>query len=272
MLTASAEVVAARSLTETMSDALFREIRNCILELTPGFQPGSRLTVDQLARRYQVSATPIKDALKTLESRGLVEVRPRRGVYVVLLSQTDIREILAIRQSLEQASVTMCDGAFPPAILSRLERCLKASEAATAINDSERYRKEDAAFHRLFVEAGHNARLVELYQQMLDQLQIVEIYTPRTPNHVRVSLKEHRRLVALAKAGDLRALQEEIGAHWARSTARILDGYGRYIHDQGRVGRRLRVPVEKGSLGSAQRAIRPSDRTIKLKSARPVGN
>jgi len=223
--------VSPRRLGDTIAETLERTIQEYIVQLRPGFEPGQRISVDKLARGFGVSATPVKEALKRLEVHGLVQIRPRRGIYVTRLSYTDVEEISAVREALEEAALRMCRGPLSAELVAQLEDALYACEASFAAQDFERYRREDLRFHRLFVEAGGNQRLVMLYQSLLDQLGIVLVYTPRTVRNIEASLQEHRRLVELAKAGDLKGLERELAAHWESSKKRIYAGYAEYLQD-----------------------------------------
>jgi DNA-binding GntR family transcriptional regulator len=71
-----------------------------------------------------------------------------------------------------------------------------------------------------------------LYQSLLDQLRLFIVYTPRVACYIEASLQEHRRLVELARSGDLAALETELAAHWERSKERIFAGYTTYLQDR----------------------------------------
>jgi DNA-binding GntR family transcriptional regulator len=204
-------------------------LRNAIVQIAPGFEPGQRISVAEVAAQYGVSATPVKEALKRLEAVGLVEIKPRRGIYVTRLSSRDVEEICALRAALEQAAIRMCDGDLGADIVANLERTLVECEQSVAVGDVERYRDGDLRFHRLFVEASGNQRLVTAYDTVLSQVQSVQLSAPRSPDHIEVSLREHRDLLETARNGDLNRLEAEIGAHWQRSTKRVLAWYHQYL-------------------------------------------
>lgn len=217
------------TLRETIAERLARVIREYILQLRPGFEPGQRIRVRELAMAFGVSTTPVKEALKHLEVHGLVQIRPRHGVFVTRLSLRDVEEIVAIRAGLEQLALRLCGGRVQPDLMAALERAITACETHISAGDFDRYRQEDIVFHRLLVEAGGNQRLVALYQGLLDQLQIVHVYIPRTSANVRASLREHRRLLEVIRIGCLESIEQEIAAHWERSKSRILDAYAMYL-------------------------------------------
>ena len=71
---------------QTHTEKLAADIANAIL--SGAFPPGSRLDEQTLAHRYNVSRTPVREALRQLTATGLIEIRPRRGAVVAMVSQT----------------------------------------------------------------------------------------------------------------------------------------------------------------------------------------
>jgi len=71
-------------------------------------KPGERLNEFQLARQLNVSRTPVREALLRLQAQGLVESRPRRGIFVVDLSQEDVQKINSLRIILEAEALRLC--------------------------------------------------------------------------------------------------------------------------------------------------------------------
>lgn len=216
---------------ETIAARLAMVIREYILQFRAGFEPGERIDIQELATEFDVSTTPVKEALKRLEANGLVEVRARRGVFVCILSQRDVEEIVTIRAALEQLAVRLCGGHVAPEHLAALERSYAACEALITVGNMDEYRRADMDFHRLLVEVGNNKRLVALYQVLLEQSQAALAFTPRTPQNIWDSLQEHRQLLDVLRAGDLDVIEAEIVAHWERSKARIVAGYAAYLRE-----------------------------------------
>ena len=81
-------------------DRIFQLIRQDILTCT--LSPGEELREAELARRYQVSKTPVRDALQKLELEGLIEIEPRRGHRVRPISMSDAEDILELREILKR--------------------------------------------------------------------------------------------------------------------------------------------------------------------------
>jgi GntR family transcriptional regulator, carbon starvation induced regulator len=88
------------TLTEQIADTL----RTDIIDGT--FAPGQRLTMAELTVRYQVSATPLREALQHLAAQGMVDIDPRLGASVPPISRAHLRDTYAVREMLEVAAVT----------------------------------------------------------------------------------------------------------------------------------------------------------------------
>ncbi|WIY53554.1 GntR family transcriptional regulator [Devosia sp. YIM 151766] len=214
----------------TIAEALAQRLQSMITQLEPGFEPGRRLDVEAIAGQFGVSATPVKQALKSLEAKSLVEIKPRRGHFVTLLSGDDVREIMNARGALEQAAIRACASrGLPEAILDALKQAFDRCQRAISNQDYEDYRRADLQFHRLWMVAGGNRRLVELYDILMAQAQIVYVYAPHSPEDIKASTVEHENLLRIAESGDLSRLEEAIGQHWNKSADRALGRYQAYL-------------------------------------------
>ncbi|HAA47289.1 MAG TPA: hypothetical protein DCE03_02200, partial [Synergistaceae bacterium] len=83
---------------ETLREAIFRK------EL----KPGDKLVENDLAEKLDVSRTPVREALRMLESEGLIERNPRKGLFVKGFTAEDVMEIYSIRQALEALAIRIC--------------------------------------------------------------------------------------------------------------------------------------------------------------------
>src|SRR5690606_30885126 len=122
-----ARVVAGEScVTEESADSrrlvrtsVFQQLRADILSCA--LRPGSQLQERQLVERFQVSKSPIRDALLKLEEQNLIEVLPRKGYRVKPVSVADARELYELRQLLERECVSGLIEDAAPAVLSALD-------------------------------------------------------------------------------------------------------------------------------------------------------
>lgn len=130
-----------RTLREVVAD----RIRTMIL--AGDLAPGERLFEDHLAAQLGVSRNPVREALRALESTGLVEVVPRRGAYVARFDPERTRQLLDLRGVLEGYAAELACRNHRPEDLDELRRCLADGRAATAAGDTGRA----AGLHREFL-------------------------------------------------------------------------------------------------------------------------
>ena len=134
-------------------------------------EPGAELAEVALAEQLGVSRGPIREAIGRLASEGLVTVRPRRGAVVSSLSKEEFLELYQVREALELMAVKLA----VPRLRRRGHRRAPGADRRRWRSHAERgevaeFFEANAAFHARLVDASGNARLGELYRQLLDQL------------------------------------------------------------------------------------------------------
>jgi DNA-binding GntR family transcriptional regulator len=142
----------------TRADAIRQKLADDILQGV--YSPGARLDESGLAKRFNVSRTPVREALRQLTSAGLVEMRPRRGVIVSLPSDTALAEMFEVMGELEAACVRLATQRMSPAERVRLEVVHRRSFEAVRNNDKESYRALNFEFHDVIYRGAHNEFLL----------------------------------------------------------------------------------------------------------------
>jgi len=215
------------SLAEQCADIIYQNIIN----MKPGYEPGSRLSGRSLAQEFGISETPLKLAFKLLENQGVLSVLPRKGTFVSELSEKDVQELLTVRSGMEGLAVTLAEGIFTQEDLLQLEESLAQCELALTTDETERYRDNDEKFHRLIVNIAHNQRLNRLYADLITSEQIIQVYTPRSEEAKRQSTQGHRVLLEQFHTSDVTIILDALQKHWKNSARRVLEGYKKYIHN-----------------------------------------
>jgi DNA-binding GntR family transcriptional regulator len=124
------------------------------------FQPGQKLREVDLARSFGVSRASVREALRTLESEGLVTILPQRGAQVTTLTAEEVRDIFEIRANLMGLACHRLAAAATPAIAGQLETLLKALR--TARDDGEAYARASLAISEFCVRNAGSKRLADL--------------------------------------------------------------------------------------------------------------
>ena len=226
------------SLGEQVAEALKNEI------LSGRLAPKQRIDIGRYASDWNVSSTPMRDAVKQLEAAGLVEVSPRRGVYVSEIDRQELREIFELRTALESLAIRSATERIP---LAEAERALGLYRtAAEAPDDGDReqmLREIDALIHDLSIEYCGNTRLVKL----LGTLRALINWSRNTLiSHLErpyaEALPEHIEIAEAVCARDGERAAEAMRTHLENSYNRIAT-----VLDQ-----RAAVPIDEGIAGADQ--------------------
>ena len=205
---------------ERASDSVFNILRECILDQT--FLPGQRLNVKLLAEKLDVSLTPVKDAITRLMVEGLIELRPRSGTYVSLLSPEDVEETLAIRRALECLAAETVPQNLTQTDLDWFEESIVLLERSE--KDRQMHERRNSEFHLKLVELSKNKKLIETYRSLGAYIKVARIHHASNSwvDRVAEERSEHRRILQALKAGNTRALQRALNEHILRASSALV--------------------------------------------------
>ncbi|MDA8330395.1 MAG: GntR family transcriptional regulator [Candidatus Dormibacteraeota bacterium] len=185
------------------------------------FQPGDRLVESTISRELAISRGPLREALNFLEKEGLVESVPRRGKFVVQLTQRTLDETYRLRRILEAEAVRL----LVSQLSSRKERTLqlgiKRMKDAVGQGDPLRLALADLAFHDLIYELAGDALLLRVWREnFAGTLRLLINLTGRT-HPLGATLDNHRALVAAIVSSDgnkaCRLAEEHVDDAWNRA-------------------------------------------------------
>lgn len=129
----------------TLKSHILRLLRQAIL--SGRYPPGSRLNESQLAREFNISRIPIREALMQLQENGLVTNHARRGMFVTRLTDEDVQRINSIRVVLEAEALRLCRANLNKASAARLSAMVEQMEA-WEVGDRPAGATTDFEFHR----------------------------------------------------------------------------------------------------------------------------
>ncbi len=183
-----------------LSEPLMETIENEIV--TRHLPPGTRLDEMELAQRFSVSRTPIREALIQLSSAGLVELRPRRGAIVAHISPQRLMEMFDVMAELEAHCGRLAARRITPEEQQRLLEAHHACEAARDAQDADQYFYLNERFHYLLYGASHNAFLEEQARNLHRRLRPYRRLQLRVHHRVESSYSEHQGIVDAILAGN----------------------------------------------------------------------
>jgi DNA-binding GntR family transcriptional regulator len=198
-------------------DELREDILSCVL------QPGSELRESELALRYGVSKSPIRDALQKLEFEGLVQIAPRQGHRVVPISIMDAHDILELRETLEQAAVKKIAAVASNDDLDSLNKFRIAD-----IGTMKAFAAYNRSFHAEICQMAGNARQSAVMCSLMDnyeRLCIVSLSSRHKESAaMSAALKEHNEIIEALQARDGRRAARLSAKHIRKSQSQVMRG------------------------------------------------
>ncbi len=191
--------VQARSLVDEVVERLEAAI------ITGELPPGTKLNEQQLATALGVSRGPLREAIRRLEGRTLVERTPNIGVRVAELSPSDLNDLLEIREALEGMACALAVEHLTDADIAGLEKLLKDHGSQKSIETGEGYYQEsgDFDFHFRIARASRNKRLISMIcGDLYDLLRIYRYKSSTMHGRAAAALQEHQEIVAALKTRD----------------------------------------------------------------------
>lgn len=155
-------------------------------------EPGQRLYEKAIAEELGVSRIPVREAIRMLESEGMVSVLPRRGgVLVRRLDRADVEDLFDVREALEVLAARRAAERGDPAGLATLSRLLDTAKRAFACGDSAEVDAANTAFHEQIYRLGRNRLVPEMLGPLTGRLRWL---FQQNVEHERV-LADHERLL-----------------------------------------------------------------------------
>jgi DNA-binding GntR family transcriptional regulator len=182
---------------QSLVDALAERIEAAIV--SGDLQPGSKLSEQGLAASLGVSRGPLREAIRRLEGRKLLQRTPNIGVHVASLSPGDLYEVLQVREALEGMACALAAQNMTDAELKALSELLEQHQQQKSVQAGTGYYQEskDFDFHFRIVKGSRNARLVQMLCEDLYYLLRVYRYKSSTrPGRAKQALREHKDIVA----------------------------------------------------------------------------
>ncbi len=192
---------AVGSKAQSNSDKAVEEMRRMIF--SGELAAGSNHLETELANLLGMSRTPVREASLVLENQGLIEVRPRKGIRVLPVSPTDMREVYDVLTELESlAAAQAAQQGYTVADLETLGAAVNAMDIAIANNDLDAWAAADDAFHTELVRLSPNTRIQSIVGMMADQVRRARTVTLHMRETPHTSNEAHRAVYDAIKNGN----------------------------------------------------------------------
>jgi DNA-binding GntR family transcriptional regulator len=190
------------------------EIAQRVVEsiLAQKLAPGERLGEQELADLFGVSRTLIREALMQLQARGFVEVRTRKGWYVVEPSLDEARDAFAARRAVEGGMLRQTEGRPLQTVIRKLRQHIGDEERAIDSGDTAQRAFMLADFHVCLAECFGHRLLADMLRDLTARTTLVATLYQST-HDARQSCAEHARIVAALEAGETAKAEQLMLAH-----------------------------------------------------------
>lgn len=198
-----------------LREAVLDELRGRIIA---GLYPqGSRLLEEELAAELAVSRNPVREALQGLAAEGFVEIEPRRGARVSVLTPRRTDDLFAVRSALEGLVAALAAARRTPAQLAELTSIVDQGLAASASGDLDALPPLNTRFHHALAAAADNQLLTESLERLAHVIEW--IYASGIRGRSQGSWAEHAQILDAIRAGDAERAERDARFHIGQAHA-----------------------------------------------------
>ncbi|MEE1822229.1 GntR family transcriptional regulator [Streptomyces sp. BE20] len=196
---------------KSKADLVYESLHNAIAQ--GDLKPGERINMDELARTFGISKIPIREAVKRLESDGLLDSRVHAGVTVASVDVTEMRGVFLAREAIEALIASIAAERIDGTRLGGLEGVQHAMRGALDAGELVRMAELNSRFHRVLAEAAGYRVLGELTEQLLLTIRRYRITAPMGDRDWRSVVDEHDVIMDALRRRDPEAAADAARAH-----------------------------------------------------------
>jgi DNA-binding GntR family transcriptional regulator len=175
--------------------------------------PGDPLDERELAARFGVSRTPVREAISQLAAQGLVTAAPRQGVYVARMSIQELLAMFELLAELEGICAKFCARRITESQRTKLKAVHQKSLKHVETENAKGYSQSNVDFHELLYASCHNAFLAQQLRTIRRRTEMYRQNSFLQPGRMRVSCEDHQRVLDAILRGDPEAAQRHMIEH-----------------------------------------------------------
>ena len=203
-----------------LSDQVFQKLR--LMVLGNQLKVGNYYLEQELAEQLGSSRTPLREAAIRLEQEGLLEIVPRRGIYIKPILAPQMAEIYQVLSWLETAAISIaCSKPVDPDKIAELERVTNNMIAALEHDDLVEWAENDNLFHQILISLSQNNELISLVNSYWEKTNRARMLTLRIRKPPVQSSQEHRNVIDALKQGDVETAIAINTKHRARASSEL---------------------------------------------------
>jgi DNA-binding GntR family transcriptional regulator len=165
-------------------------------------KPGERVPESEIADRFGISRTPIREAFRQLESEGFLTMIPRKGAVVSPITGKDVREFYAIKSLLEGYAAGIACARLTEKDIKKLKDLNAEMEKSADKNNVKAFFNLDNRFHEVFLKACGNEKLITVTHQTVQQFERFRVTALSLPGRMQNSVRQHAEIIRALEARD----------------------------------------------------------------------
>jgi DNA-binding GntR family transcriptional regulator len=204
-----------RSGTAPSSDAVYATLREAILSgILP---PGTRLGEESLAARFEVSRTPVREAVLRLEAEHLAERVARRGLVVSTITPAEVLDLYVVRQAVDSHAAFLAAASASPPDVHRIRWINDRMKAAAEADDMAPMAKLNLEFHESICLAANSPMLLRFMRDVHDRVRRFPASTFAYPGRAEQAIREHEEIIEAIEAHDPKQAHNLAHDHMGRA-------------------------------------------------------
>lgn len=178
---------------------------------------GEQISEVEIARRFGISKTPVREALQQLKAEGLVRIVPQTGTFVFTMSAHEVVELCVLRLALERTALGLALKRDAEGLGEHLLELVKEMDRFHAAGDVRAYLALDTEYHQQFFRFCGNRYVADAYSRIVGQVAALRTHLAARPQHTRLSLREHKVMARAIANHQVSKVQGFLSAHIART-------------------------------------------------------
>ncbi len=184
----------------TLRERIVDSIKEAVIK--GDLKPGERVPEPDIAKKFGISRTPIREAFRQLETEGFITVTPRKGAIVSPITDKDVRDFYAIKSVLEGYAAKAACSKLTEKDMQKMESLNEQMIRCAEKNDAKTFSKIDNQFHDVFLKACGNEKLGKLLHMLVQQFERFRIASISLPGRMKESVEQHVDIVDAFKKKD----------------------------------------------------------------------
>ncbi|WP_026089101.1 MULTISPECIES: GntR family transcriptional regulator [Bacillus] len=195
----------------SLRDEVYQVLKKSIV--TMEMQPEERLHDKELAERFGISRTPVREALKRLEDEGLVESIPGSVTRVAPLCIESAKHAFTVVAALHSLAARLAADSLSEEDITKLEESNRDFQLAIANNDVMEAIEADNAFHHVFLDVAGNPEIVYALERSVSKILRLEI-SQFTTEKAQKSIEQHKQIISACKNKNIETITHLVEENW----------------------------------------------------------